>query len=1464
MALPEISLAQFNRIATGDYNAGLVDFKTDDHGNVMNELTKVNNRIHKKAENMVVLSFERILEVKETFVNALRDGGVSPAKLAEIREKLGIPDDLSASLNKDVRHAMMKRRFVPLTRQTVRDILDTYAAQGRGFTHASQRAVSLEDAEAAAATSNMKASYAKKRDEVNAVSLSAAKGRYAYEICDALSLLSTDRSLATLCKIVGNRFKGENAVNEKKAANTALKNQFTGLFQQALTLLDGNVNETGNFTFFGMKAKIAKGADGKLTIMLEEGSRQQKVSLGKTAYGFVNDLIGRAVVDIDTLGADNLKLMLDKVFSRDVEGFLTGEDRTSLTRSFASMILMKKTGSPEQRQQEYNALMNGDYNTGTLVEVANLALDGQVATKEDIDRLHAELVKNNAGLDDEMKNMLTRVAGLPFEKTMSDIGGVVYEFSVGQRVGNPIVADLRQVADATVPPAPPMPLHMYDKLLAPPEAVKTFIADLVFSDETMVSDVVVNMPGETMRNILADDKKFAAFAQLIQNPGIVDRAVAPALVATVKAGFAKMAEVLDAAWQKAHNNETLAQAMAKNDFVTNFAAFVRDKNQLPGRELAKFDSIIQNMANKGCGSIQTFINQVFNINADAVKNAQGGFTIEPYKDLTPEQIKAQLDKKNLNQILDDAATDSASPGQVALFKQVLSDYFVNMAKAADKRAAFAAALRYSQTFEFDGLTGDAFQNAKVKATAKFTGAILKGTSPLLQKMMQGLPRTVLGEFAEALDDMKSRLAPIPRKIVQAHLQKILDGSEGKIKSIALRKSLGAASVGEAFLCTFVYKDNGEEKKEDMVVKIMRHDAEEKVKREAEVFTAAAAKIGPGMLKTWQGQLAQYMTEFDFTNEARNVMEGVRLYDVEDNPTHPYRAIAPKVRSMKVSPLVPPSKNVMVCTLAAGETTDTFFTKMRENIQTSLEPVLERDEGTGRLKWDPQTKKPIFKKNVGASMLHNARIFCDHEYGRITETQKKLQQAASVWFSEALLGSGKFHGDAHAGNLMVTGQGEHVTFIDFGNLYELKTHYELDNQGNQVMETVQERNAEGQMVDVQRPKVLLDERVELLRLILGATLRDKAFFLQGFERLLSAEGKVALEANRAKAEAILDSVLAKGEFSFDVCYRLQGALSELQKLGMEMPPQINCFVQSMTRFQNTMAEMNTILNQTRAVIDLLKEGPKVEDILPPDPLDFIGEILHFSKTPEGAKLVDLENPMYDPAAPEGDPDRIQFWTVPAFVVKMQDLGAMNMQKNPLLNRNGEYQTKIRTSLQNAPDKVAEAKRICELFKRHLDTVLSAQLRRNLDDFAATFERNWNAAKSEEAQAAAIDTFAMSYATATRQEMSTQSNSYQSIYTGKYEAPPTFAKVVMGMLFNGAAAAQKMFDKNFSTLDKLNLGLDAKSIATKELGVSTASLAKTLLPSFMYSGPSADEIILSAISKDAEKMGGDKSYQIDIGV
>ena len=54
MATPNISLAQFIKIATGDYNAGQVDFRTKDDGST--ELIKVNNHVwkaHPRGETCV-------------------------------------------------------------------------------------------------------------------------------------------------------------------------------------------------------------------------------------------------------------------------------------------------------------------------------------------------------------------------------------------------------------------------------------------------------------------------------------------------------------------------------------------------------------------------------------------------------------------------------------------------------------------------------------------------------------------------------------------------------------------------------------------------------------------------------------------------------------------------------------------------------------------------------------------------------------------------------------------------------------------------------------------------------------------------------------------------------------------------------------------------------------------------------------------------------------------------------------------------------------------------------------------------------------------------------------------------------------------------------------------------------------------------------------------------------------------
>ena len=47
--------------------------------------------------------------------------------------------------------------------------------------------------------------------------------------------------------------------------------------------------------------------------------------------------------------------------------------------------------------------------------------------------------------------------------------------------------------------------------------------------------------------------------------------------------------------------------------------------------------------------------------------------------------------------------------------------------------------------------------------------------------------------------MKSNLAPINEEMIKAYLYDAVEKSNGQIKSITMKKSLGAASVGQAFL-----------------------------------------------------------------------------------------------------------------------------------------------------------------------------------------------------------------------------------------------------------------------------------------------------------------------------------------------------------------------------------------------------------------------------------------------------------------------------------------------------------------------------------------------------------------------------------------------------------------------------------------------------------------------------------------
>ena len=1423
MATPNISLAQFNSIATGDYNAGQIDFRTKDDGST--ELIKVNNHVWKTSKNGVILSPGRILEVKLAFLNALQRGGVTDEAIKEIRNRLGLPAEVDMLSSKAERTDFLKMRFAPLTRAQVRSILDEFANQGKGYTFESINSVTYEDWQKGQATANMSARRMARRDNANIGSMGAhsAKGSdgVKYGVTDAMSLLSM-RELSELDATRGRRCKGLDAVNDRLKQHTALVNSFRCLVAREFKLTNAYV-------------KLMKDDNGNLSAILGKGNLATKVDLKVNAETFVKRLIGRAVLDADTLGDTATKALLSTVYDRDLEGVMVASERTSLTRQFAALILTNKSDG----KVDVDSLIKGDYNTGILVEMAERALSGEKVgdTKALLDAYHAKLDSENADLPPEMKKMLENVANIPLEKPVD--GEII--------VKAPIVGDINEVIQAmpAQKPAQAVPKALND--IGGLNGIKDFVADLVFSDDTMVGDVTVNKKGETMRKILTSDRNVIALAEIIKDPTLIDRACAPEIADAVKDGLGKMVDILDAEFKKANGGKSLAVAATEEDFAQNLSLFLKDPAKLLGTELAKFDNLILAMANKGCENIQQFINTVFQVgNANA--NAQGSIVNEPYKNTSAKDLKTQLDGKNLNQILDSAANADA-PGQIGFFRQIISTYFTSLGKA-DKRSCFAAAMRYAKTFDFTGLQGEKLVSAQQAAINKFTGAILKGTSPLLQKMMQGLPKDIMGKYADALDDMKSNLAPIPRKVVQAHFMKMINESKGKgpgkeIESIELKQSLGAASVGEAFLCAFKIK--GEKEPRQLVVKIMRHDAERRVESESKIFTAAAEAIGPGMATTWKGQLAQYMTEFDFRTEANNAKEGVKLYDIAPkageanaNP-HPLFAIAPHVKSMKISDIVAPTKDVMVAEVADGKPMDKYFKEQIADIRKTASAVFEEDSATGQIKWedgpiDPKTRKPkkvpVLKKDFPSTAIPHVIDTCYDQCKKIGEAQGKLIEATKAWFHEALLGSGKFHGDTHAGNLMV--EGSNITFIDFGNLYELKSARPLlDKNGNAVIDK-----------KTNQP-VMVNERHELLRVIMGATFRDKSFVLRGLENLLSPAGKAALEANRDKVEAVLDSILAKGKFSYDVVYRLNAVVSELQKLGLELPPQINCFVQSMARLANTISEMNTIINQTRALIDTVdgyvRPGPAPQR----DELDLLGIALDFRTSAEGQVRVDDDNETLSYHHPDGTPFQIS-----AFLHHLgtEGFGGFSFEDAPF-QTNGAYYNKVLARLTNAQDPAEEARKLTDMFAASADLEHNKANKSYVLTLNEAVEKIKNA-KTDVEKTAAVKSFALQYGSIINSIcMAMQATEGVVVELRELEEagkiqPKSFASALMGILTDNFDALSNTFADSTG-----RLLVDVKSISMNELGLG------------LFSGQQAT---IDAIKKDARDMPGENSYQVDIGV
>ena len=501
-----------------------------------------------------------------------------------------------------------------------------------------------------------------------------------------------------------------------------------------------------------------------------------------------------------------------------------------------------------------------------------------------------------------------------------------------------------------------------------------------------------------------------------------------------------------------------------------------------------------------------------------------------FRQSTATAKSKQLWQKTLDEIAGSGTLD-VDTGYGQLLMEALSTYFSKM-EPIDRHRMASSLLRYAGSESNSG---------------EILGALIKGAGPVLQKLMQGLPQTALPQdLRQAVADLKSNLPSIPPEMVRATLLDMVERSNGRITSIELTKSLGAATVGQAFLCKIVTVDNpaGEE----CVVKILRPDVQARARRERDLFLDIAKRT-KGMAGVFDVRLEGIFKELDFTVEANNIKQGsIYTSGVVNDKIE-------GVRSMELYPFIAATANTLVIRKAPGVTYDRFIADSKARVDTvlgKLKKVRNADGSVNYLSGDP------------TKILTTREALLD-TYNDILERQKQLTGFIEKWTFEAIFDGGFFHGDVHAGNLMC--DGTRLTVIDYGNASRFSA----------------------------------SELNSLKWALAWIPAKKASKFLENYENLLSAEGKKTLAAKRNDLVRALQEVFDRADAS-DIGRIMSAAFQLIQEMGVELPGPIFSMLQSMQRLDETVRLMNEQLSEIKTALrsmrltDTLQDGETVPDFL----------------------------------------------------------------------------------------------------------------------------------------------------------------------------------------------------------------------------------------------------------------------------
>ncbi len=574
------------------------------------------------------------------------------------------------------------------------------------------------------------------------------------------------------------------------------------------------------------------------------------------------------------------------------------------------------------------------------------------------------------------------------------------------------------------------------------------------------------------------------------------------------------------------------------------------------------DAYLETLPDAVRGGVKAILEKIFAVNGDdlaafaTIETDIGNFVAATMDDMQAKiaqlfakpvegPAEGEAWTRSLEELANVNGLDPKSPnGKFVL--DVLKNYF-SRAADTEKRAMLSAYLR--NTFMQTLPNGDkADPSIGVQA-----GELMKGAGPVFQKMLQGLPIESFGEETRAaLKDMKSRLSPIPDPVIRAQLLNLIQSSNGNILSIEVKKSIGCATVGQALLCHIITKEHPYTG-EDVVIKLLRPNVQTAAQREYELISQIAQESGgPGMVDTFKGQFQTILRELDFTLEAENIDVGKAHYD---KPRLGNEDALQDVRSMGRFLASPPATNALVLEKVSGDTLDGTLTKCADKIKA----IKARFEHKVALNETGEEMRTVLQgKSLGD--VQQVRLEMRQQVADLNDQRKKLEHLLQAWTNEALFGSGFFHGDMHAGNIM--SDDNTMTFIDFGNATRLSEA----------------------------------EQLALAKLFVTAGYNNQvdnpaAGFVTVLKDLLDEKGKAALDAESRAIKSELAEVM-KLATSEKLASKVFAALAVVQRHKVPLPGGLNAFMQSLSRLKGAMSQIDDLIEASETVFQGIEHGPNV--------------------------------------------------------------------------------------------------------------------------------------------------------------------------------------------------------------------------------------------------------------------------------